>query len=145
MDFVVDTNVLFSYFREGSFVNKAIKSRIFGLYSPRLALDELNKYSGEICAKAGISKAKFRMLMEELNENVAIVPLEEYSSFFANAKRNAKPLRKEDFEEFLDDIDFASLALKLKAPVWSNDKVFKKLSGLRSVTTAEVIEMLKSE
>ena len=56
MDFVVDTNILFSYFKEDSFVNKAVKSGLFGLSSPELALVELEKHSDEICAKSDMSK-----------------------------------------------------------------------------------------
>ncbi len=134
---------MFSYFKKGSFVNRTIGSKLFALFSPEMALGELKKHSDDICAKAGITKAEFIILLEELKLHVIFMPLEKYSSFFGNARRLAESLTKEDFDDFLDDIDFVSLSLKLEVPLWSNDGLFKKIE-LKSYTTAEMVELLKS-
>ena len=76
--------------------------------------------------------------------HVEFIPLGEYSLLFEKTKQHAEMLGKTDFEDFLDDIDFASLALKLGTPIWSNDKVFKKVKVLNALTTSEMIKMLKS-
>ena len=144
MDFVIDTNVMFSYFREGLFVNSIIKSGLCGLFSPESALDELDRYSGVICLKCGISGAKFKALLEEMKEYVSFVRIEEHSSFFGEVKLMAEKLGGKDAEELLDDADFVSLSIKLKIPLWSNDKIFKKVADIESFTTSEVVAMLKS-
>lgn len=141
--FVIDTNVLFSYFREGSFVNRAIKSGLLNLFSPESALDELDRYSETICSKSGVSDARFRTLLEELKMHISFVPIIEHSRFFGEVKLMAENLGRKDAEELLDDADFVSLSLKLQLPLWSNDKIFRKVADIRSFTTAEVIELLK--
>ena len=51
MHLVVDTNVLFSYFKNNSATNKLIKSNYFVLHCPEYAKVELKKYKGDIKTK----------------------------------------------------------------------------------------------
>lgn len=143
MELVIDTNILFSYFRENSFVNGTIKSGLFELFSPESALNELDKYSEVICSKSFISDARFRVLLEELKRHVSFMPTGEYSMFFGEVKLIAGKLNQKDAEELLEDADFVAVSLKLQTPLWSNDKVFKKVEGIKSFTTAEIVELLK--
>lgn len=135
---------MFSYFKKGSFVHRVAKSRLFTLFSPEMALGELMKHSDDICVKAGITKAEFIILLEELRLYVVFMPSEEYVSFFGNARLLAEGLTKEDFDDFLDDIDFVSLSLRIEAAIWSNDGLFKKIRDLKSYSTSELVELLKS-
>ena len=144
MRIVIDTNILFSYFRKGSFVNRAVKSGLFNFFSPELATEELEKHSKLICAKSGLTKNEFRKALIELKKDVAFISFSEYLPFLSKAILLTNMLNKKDTEEFLDDIDLFSLCLKLKAPIWSNDGIFKKVSEIESFTTAELVDILKS-
>ena len=53
----------------------------------------------------------------------------------------AEQLTKKEYTEFVKDIDFFALAVKIGCPIWSNDKLFKKQSEVLVFTTIEIIEL----
>lgn len=138
---VVDTNVLFTFFWKNSVAkNVFTKHR---LIAPELALKEIEKYSSEIIKKTGISNAEFNSVKKMLPEIVRFVPLEEYKGLLKEAVHLADGLTKEDILEFMNDIDFFALALKLNYPIWTNDKLFKKQTKVLVFTTQEIIELTR--
>ncbi|MBO3798485.1 MAG: hypothetical protein JTT13_06430 [Candidatus Brockarchaeota archaeon] len=60
MKLVVDTNILFSFFKKDSATRK-IMTRIdlFEFYTLRSRFDELFKHKEEVCAKANITVEEF--------------------------------------------------------------------------------------
>jgi predicted nucleic acid-binding protein len=85
MDFVVDTNVLFTFFWERSFTRKLLVKQELDLFSPEFALEEINSHCDEILKKTDISLEEFKKLRKELAILVEFIPLEEYSSFMEKA------------------------------------------------------------
>ena len=75
-------------------------------------------------------------------EKVSFIPLNEYSDLFKQAESLAKHFSKEHKPEFLEDIDFFTLAMKLHCPIWTNDRLFKRQSEVSVLTTKEMIELL---
>ena len=132
MDFVVDTNVLFTFFWEGSFTRKLLVKQELDLFSPEFALDEINSHCDEILKKTGISLEEFKRLRRELAILVEFIPLEEYSSFMKEALAIPDP----------DDIDFTALALKRDCPLWSNDKELKQQTVVKVFSTSDLISLL---
>ena len=132
MDFVVDTNVLFTFFWERSFTRKLLIKQELDLVSPEFALEEINSHCDEILKKTDISLEEFKKLRKELAIFVEFIPLEEYSSFMEKA--SAIP--------DTDDIDFAALSLKLDCPIWSNDKELKQQSVVKIFSTSDLISFL---
>jgi len=132
MEFVVDTNVLFTFFWEGSFTRKLLVKQELELFSPEFALEEINLHCDEILKKTGISLEEFKKLRKELAIFVEFIPLEEYSSFMGEASAIPDP----------DDVDFVALALKLGCPTWSNDKGLKQQTVVKVFSTSELIESL---
>jgi len=130
---VVDTNILFSFFWKKSFLKKLMLSQDLGLFSPEFALLEIKKYEGEIRRKTGLSKEEFNSKRADLTMSVAFVSLDEYSKFFKKLK--SVPDK--------DDIDFFALALKLKCPLWSNEKILKAQSILKVFSTADLLKELE--
>ena len=132
MDFVVDTNVLFTFFWVGSSTRKLLVKQELDLFSPEFALDEINSHCDEILKKTGISLEEFKRLRRELAILVEFIPLEEYSSFMKEALAIPDP----------DDIDFTALALKLDCPLWSNDKELKQQTVVKVFSTSDLISLL---
>ncbi len=116
---VVDTNVLLTFFWKNSISRRILPKRQFDFSSPQLALEEMNSHESEILEKAGISREDFQKNREDLAMLVEFIPFKEYSAF----------LRKVSHVPDKDDIDFIALALKLSAPIWSNDKELKRQSS----------------
>lgn len=131
MKLVVDSNVLFTFFWEKSTSRELFLRQDLELFSPELAIHEIDKYAQDIMRKAKLSKSEFERTKGELKVLIGIIPLEEYSSFLERA-RHICP--------YPNDVDFVALALKLNCPVWSNDK---ELHGkvFRVWGTREVINL----
>src|SRR3989338_2009443 len=142
MKFVVDSNVLFTFFWKGSAFEDISSKEEITLFSPEFALEELDKYSLEIIRKSGLTKERFDKRRRELVEKVSFIPLNGYSDFFKQAEFLANKFSKEHKSEFLEDIDFFTLALRLDCPIWTNDRLFKRQSEVSVLTTKEMIELL---
>ena len=141
MIFVVDSNVLFTFFWKDS-AFEGIVSKEIKLFSPEFALKEINKHSSEIMKKSGLTETEFKKKKEELPKRVKFISLEEYSDFLKQAELLAKNLSETEKSELLKDIDFLALALKLCCSIWTNDNLFKKQSEISIFTTKEMIELL---
>ena len=144
MKLVVDTNILFSFFKKDSFTQKLIVNPSLELISPEVAFKELKKYSKEISVKSKIGKDNLDFMFSLLKEYVKFVPLEVYKGEFNNSLKIIEKFPKEDLGEFLDDIDFFALASKENCPVWSKDALFKRQSIIKVFNTSELAKYFKS-
>lgn len=140
MLFVVDSNILFTYFWNDSVFRK-IRVDDVKFISPEFSLSEIKKHSSEL--KTSLSKSEFNKLREELTSKVSFVPLEEYNSQFKEVLSATKHIPEEQLKAFLKDVDFIALALKLNCPIWSNDGLLKGLSLVEVLSTREVVELLE--
>ena len=141
MRIVVDSNVLFTFFWSDSIFRELSTIKDIEFFSPEYALEEINKYSKEITKKAHIYSKDFKKIIKELANIVNFISLEEYSNFFRPAKELTLNFSKEQEYEFLKDLDFYALALKLKCPIWSNDALFKKQQKVVVLNTKEIIDL----
>ena len=136
MELVVDTNVMFSFFWKGSMVKKLLMDQDVLLFAPEFALEEINKYEKEIIRKAKITKKEFNFLREELAIAIEFIPLKDYNNYLKKSL---------DFSPDENDVDFFALALKLKIPLWSNDKLLKKQNIVRVLETKDVLKICLME
>ena len=132
MKFVVDSNVLFTFFWKNSAAKELFLNQDLELFAPEFALQEIDKYHDEIMRKAKLSPNEFNKQKHELSIYIEFIPLKEYSSFFRHAS---------EITPDKDDVDFVALSLKLVCPIWSNDLVLKNQKQFKVLTTKEVIEM----
>ena len=130
MEFVVDTNILYSYFWKQSFTRKILMSQNIRLISPEFALEEINANESNILRKTGLSKKEFNDVRSNLAIAVEIIPLEEYGKFLKPAL---------SFSPDPNDVDFLALALKLKLPLWSNDSGLKKQNKVKIFSTSDLL------
>ena len=133
MMLVVDTNILFSFFWENSFTKKILMNSNIQFVSPKLAPKELKKYSSLIMQKTGISKKEFQLKFDELFSFVKIVSEKEYKSFLKNAEKISPDK---------DDSEFFAICLKLKIPLWSNDKLLKNQNEIEVLSTKDILELI---
>ncbi len=142
MNLVIDANVLFTFFWKDSVLRNILLKSDIKLFSPEYSLEEIDKYSSYIMKKANLSKEDFKKIREEMVLFIEFIPLKEYQSFFKEFESTLKNLSENDKLEFLKDIDYLVLALKLRYPLWSNDGLLKNQSIVIVFTTKEVIELL---
>lgn len=135
MRLVVDTNILFTYFWRNSVFNKLLKEEL-ELFSPKLALKEIHKYSSEIIRKTKLTKKEFEDLIKDLALEVEFIPIKEYSSLLKKATQNLEDKK---------DADLLALALRLHCPIWSNDKHLKQQKLIITLTTKEIVDLLAED
>jgi len=141
MRFVVDSNVLFTFFWKNSILHNILKQSI-ELFAPDYSLEEINKYAKEIMEKTSLSKDEFKKERHALARIVSFIPIEEYSLSFQKITSLKKKLITQDYNEIIKDIDFLALSIHLQCPLWSNDLLLKKQSIVSVLTTKEIIELL---
>ena len=71
-----------------------------------------------------------------LKSIIKIVPEKEYFQFMKEAEKISP-----DFK----DIHYFALALKLKCPIWSNDKRLKEQNQVKIVSTTELLKEVNYE
>lgn len=132
MKVVVDTNILFSFFWQGSFIKNILISSNMEIFSSELALEELNKYSSLIINKTKTSKIKFDLELNNLKSFVKFLSENYYKNFMKTA---------EEISPDKDDAHFLALCLKLNLPLWSNDKELKNQDKVTVLDTEDIINL----
>jgi predicted nucleic acid-binding protein len=133
MKFVVDTNILVSFFRNNP-VNELIsnsKSLNLQLFTPEYVIDELKKNKPDVLKYAKINEEQFNEKLEELLKFVNIISEKESEKF----KLEAEKLIHDK------DVPIFALALKLNCPIWSNEPGFKKQAKIEVFSNRDVIEL----
>ena len=133
MKIVVDTNILFSFFWEGSITRKLLLASSLELISPEYALEELRKYKAEILRKTGAKDTAFEGYLRELKRVVKFIKKTEYSDY-SNEAKIISPDKK--------DSEFLALCLKESCHLWSNDLLLKRQNKVKVLTTEEIIRLL---
>src|SRR3989344_3169822 len=108
MQFVVDTNILFSFFKSDSLTRKVIVLANCSWLAPVRARDELLKHADELCRKSKLKNID--SALELLQSYVTFVPVNEYKEHFKEGILLSGGWHLKDKREFMDDIDFFALA-----------------------------------
>ena len=137
MRLVVDTNILFSFFKKDSFTRRFILSHPeIELFTPLYVFEELEEHKDEIKSKAKIGDIVFELSKKELREYVTVVPLDEFKDFWEEAKQISPDP---------DDVEYLAVALSLDCAIWSKDRDLKeKQFRVVVVTTEELTKLLGS-
>ncbi len=130
MKLVVDTNIVFSLFKKESFTRELIKKHSFELFAPDCLDKELDKYAEEICSKGKVSIESYREVKKLVLDIISIEHLSKEDL------SKAEPLISHK-----SDTPFLALALKLKMPLWTNDKHFKEQSLVRLYDTHKLSKL----
>ncbi|RZN40078.1 MAG: hypothetical protein EFT35_03365 [Methanophagales archaeon ANME-1-THS] len=134
MKLVVDTKVLFSFFKKESKTKKLILNfELLELATPSFCIDELERHKELISRKSRLSNGEYEEVLNALLIFVKVFSLSEYKDCLQNAK-NISPDP--------DDIDFEALALNLDCAIWSNDKRLKQQSVVKVFSTSELLKLL---
>ena len=130
MDLVIDANILFSVLIQESKTEDLIFLEDIHLFSPEFIFEEFEKYKEIILEKTERNKEDFEKLMNILKKKISLISNKETEFFFFKAKE-ISPDEK--------DVDYFALALKLKCPIWSNDKNLRDQNIIKIYSTEELI------
>lgn len=130
--FVVDTNVLFSFFWKNSWVREIVLDPKIILFSPEKVFEELDKHSEEICCKAKISSEAYGFWRKILSLEIIEVRFEEFKEKLRVAYEIA-PDEK--------DVELFAIALTYDVPIWSNEKRLKKQKVVKVFSNEEIFRL----
>jgi len=136
MELVVDTNVLFSFFKSDSATRKIIIGTSLTLYAPQETFTELLKYTDEICNKSSITNKEFNRIRKMLSSLIKTIPQSTFRKEFDAAKSFLPDTSKED-------APFIGLALHLGIPLWSNDKALKRQEKVKVISTSDLLKIIE--
>ncbi len=84
---------------------------------------------------------KYHFHIEILESQLKLLPVKIYlKTFYEDYLQKASQML---FDRDVDDIELLALAMKLKTPIWSNDKDFEH-SGIEVYNTTKLLKMLLS-
>ncbi|RLJ02049.1 MAG: hypothetical protein DRP10_02395 [Candidatus Aenigmatarchaeota archaeon] len=134
MKLVVDSNVLFSFFKKESSTRKIITLvELLELYTLKSRIDELIKHKEEICSKSKITEEEFFKSLTELEIFVRIIDDKLVFKFGREAIKLAP---------HSEDAPLFALSLFFNCPIWSNEVAFKRQSKVKVFNTKELLELL---
>ncbi len=132
---MIDTNILFSFFRENPVRTLIINASSFNvrLITPEEAIDELRDNKDALIKYSKLSEEEVEYLIFVLEHFVEVKPITFFQEFKEEANRTSP-----DFK----DAPFFALALKLNAAIWSNEPRLKRQSKVKVFSTREIMEEL---
>lgn len=137
MKLVINTNILFSFFRDNPVRELIVNSDLYGLelYTPKYAFSELRDNKLDLMKYSGINKDKeLEFAISALEFFVEVKPSEFFDEFSSEAKQ-ISPHPK--------DAPFFALALKPDSDIWSNEPRLKRQSRVKVFNTDELRKLLK--
>jgi predicted nucleic acid-binding protein len=128
-----DANVILSAVAGKAALRVFLKQDI-EIVTTEFNIDEVREYLSVIAGK-------YNLRVEILESQLKLLPLKIYSQdlYKQFLPKAAKIMSGRD----MDDIELLALAMKLKIPIWSNDRDFA-VSGVTVYTTAKLLKKLKA-
>ena len=138
MELVIDANILFSALIKDGYIRRLILLGDHSFFVPEFIFEEMNKHKDIILEKADITEDELNEILGLIieNTNIEIIPKEDFKNYLETAK---------EISYDIDDVQYLALALKLKCPVWSNDKDFKKQNKVKVFSTKELLKEIRNE
>ncbi|MBI4847136.1 MAG: PIN domain-containing protein [Nitrospirae bacterium] len=113
--------------------------RVFLKEDIEIATTEFN--IEEVREYISVISKRYELSEEILESQLKLLPLKIHPRHFYEDQIQKASKKMSDRDE--DDIELLALAMKLKIPVWSNDKDFQH-SGIEVYTTAKLLNILKA-
>ncbi len=137
MRLVIDTGILISALLKDSATREILLLSSIEFLLPEYAFEEFERHKDKISKRSGLSMKDIDVLMTLLTENITIVPASKIKSYMEKASEMMG-----DTDSF--DVPFIALALATdNNGIWSNDKHFENLKGIKVWKTSDVFNLLK--
>ncbi len=135
MRLVIDTNIVISsLLAPGGLTRRLLFERRLKLHSPPFLLEELEAHAGEIASRSGLSDLEWRIALARTTSRIRLDDSSSFKSLVGPAAL---------FSPDPDDAEFLALCLKLRCPLWSNDKKLKGQMRVQVLSTHELAKLLE--
>ncbi len=133
MQIVIDANIIISILIKPGKPIEVVFNDNLKIFAPELLLKELENNKPTILEKSLLNKEDIDNLFEILKQRIKFIPEKDFISYREEALQIC-PDKK--------DVEYFALALKLKSPIWSNEKGLKKQNIIEVYATHELIKLL---
>jgi len=139
MRLVIDTGVLISALLKKSVSREILLFPFMNFFLPEYALEELEAHKDSISSRSGLTREEIDVVLSMLIENISIISASEIKP---NLKKAEKIMGSID--PF--DVPFVALVLTVKNDgIWTNDKHFENLKGIKVWKTSDVFNYFKNQ
>jgi len=136
MKLVIDTNILISALIRDSVTRALLLFPSFEFLLPEYALQEIDAHKAHISKQSGLSRNEIDIVLSTLLENISIVPASEIKPYLKKADNIIGHIDP-------SDVPFVAVALSVKNEgIWSNDKHFEKIKGIKVWKTSGLFELM---
>ncbi len=134
MELIVDANIVFAALvKEGLTIELLLEPELH-LSAPEFLFEEIEKHKEEIFKKTHRTKEEVEELLEILKIKIDIIPKESFEVFLEQSEKISPDP---------NDCAYFALALKLRIPIWTNERDLKeKQSTVKVYNTKDLFEML---
>ena len=101
-------------------------------YAPDVVVAELDPHMARVAERTAKPREIVAALFADILAHLEVVPVTAYAAFLPHARTRAKAAHAEGDESYL------ALAEALSASVWTYDKDFRRVAGLKLLSTREV-------
>ncbi len=135
MDLIIDANILFAALIKESANIRLMLNENIRLFAPEYLLEEFYKNKSEILKKTHRTEQEFNDIFETLKTIITIIPADAFKEFLTEAESI--------LADHLKDVPYFALSLKLKCPVWSNEKGLKNRKAVTVYSTHDILTFLR--
>ncbi|MCI4372417.1 MAG: PIN domain-containing protein, partial [Thermoplasmata archaeon] len=119
-------------FKDGTVRDTLLSTHESLFAAPSYLRDEVSRHLVEVAARARIPVPTVEVIFEDLLGAIDLMPSGVYSDFLQPATKLARTAGAPE------DVDDLALALSLDAPIWTLDKDFRRIPGIRVLSTKDV-------
>ena len=131
MKLIIDANIIIAAIIKDSKTRKLIFEKKKKILAPNYILKEIKKYKQILIEKTNLNEKEVEYLTNTILRKITIIKDNELFPYFSKARKITPD--KNDWQYF-------ALALKLKLPIWANDKKLKEQNKIEIITTKEIIK-----
>jgi len=137
MRLIVDTSILISSLLKDSITREILLLPMMRFYLPEFALEEIENKKSKISRLSGLSPDEIDIILDLMLGNISIVPAQMIKPHLEEANKLIGSIDP-------NDIPFVALALAVENDgIWSNDKHFKRIKGIKVWKTSDLLVYLK--
>jgi predicted nucleic acid-binding protein len=130
---VVDASVVVAgLFAEGTVRDVLLTTDAVTLCAPAYLREEVERHLPRVANRARIPVEMVRTIFEDILGCLELIPVGVYASSMSEARRLAR------LADAIGDEDYIALALALNAKIWTLDRDFRRVAGIRVLSTRQV-------
>lgn len=139
MRLVIDTSILISALLKDSATREILLFSSIDFLLPEYTFEEIEKHKDNISIRSGLSREEIEIVLSLIIENITIIPASKLEPYMEKAHKIIGSI-----DPF--DVTFVALALSTDNDgIWSNDKHFENLKGIKIWKTSDVFNYFKTQ